>query len=218
MSSYPQRVRDSILPLSIGDTLPKAFEEWYFTGDVEDHEAPEEVCNLCGQEGLRYHFEIKNKYTHKALWVGSHCILQFDVAIYEDGRRLSSEDAKKTLDKLTEKMRLDSCIRALEKLSRSEANPILSNALEYYRRNKKLTPKFAFVVFWKLRDHGIDHSPSFFKIDLKKHRYQDDLRDMSTQRVHMFWKALSPSQRQMAIELGHSPPPAEGPVRHPLEL
>lgn len=206
MSTYPQRVRDSLLPLSIGDSLPKAFEEWFFTGDVEDHEFPTEICQLCGQDDLRYHFEIKNQYTHKTLWVGSHCILQFDVPVYEDGRRLSSDEAKKTLAKLTEKMRLDSCIRALEKLARTEKNPILESALEYYRRNKKLTPKFAFVVFWKLRDHSIDHSPSFFKIDLKKGRYQSDLEEMQTKRVHFFWKALSASQKKMAIDMGHSPP------------
>jgi len=206
MSTYPQRVRDSLLPLSIGDSLPKAFEEWFFTGDVEDHELPTETCQLCGQGDLRYHFEIKNQYTHKTLWVGSHCILQFDVAVFEDGHRLSAEEAKRTLAKLTEKMRLDSCIRALEKLTRTETNPILSNALEYYRRNKKLTPKFAFVVFWKLKDHKIDHSPSFFKIDLKKDRYQSDLEEMPTSRVHFFWNALSSSQRRMAIEMGHKPP------------
>jgi hypothetical protein len=206
MDSYPLRVRESLLPLSIGDTLPKAFEEWFFTGDVEDHEYPTETCQLCGQDDLRYHFEIKNQYTKKTLWVGSHCILQFDVPVYEGDRRLSADETKKALAKLTEKMRLDSCIRALEKLTKSEKNPILSNALEYYRRNKKLSPKFAFVVFWKLRDHKIDHSPSFFKINLKKHRYQNDLEQMPTTRVHFFWKALTVSQRQMAIDMGHTPP------------
>lgn len=204
--SYPQRVSENILHLSIGDTLPKAFEEWYFTGNVEDHEAPDETCELCGQEGLRYHFQIENKYNQNTLWVGSHCILQFDLAVYEGERRLTPDEAKKTLDKLTEMMRLESCIRALERLAKAETNPILSNALEYYRKNKKLTPKFAFVVFWKLRDHRIDHSPSFFKIDLKKHRYQEDLENMPTARVHMFWKALSANQRTMAIEMGHQAP------------
>lgn len=30
MQTYSQRVRESILPLSVGDTLPKAFDEWHF--------------------------------------------------------------------------------------------------------------------------------------------------------------------------------------------
>jgi hypothetical protein len=206
MQTYSQRVREAILPLSIGDTLPKAFEEWYFTGRTEDHGEPSEQCELCGQEGLRYHFEIENKFTNQVLQVGSHCILQFDVAVYEGARRLSITEAKKRLDKLTQQMRLESCIRALEKLARAEESSILDNALSYYRANKKLTPKQAFVVFWRLRRNGIDHAPSFFNITLRKKRYVVDLREMETSRVHFFWKALTPSQRKQAIDLGHLPP------------
>ena len=46
-------------------------------------------------------------------------------------------------------MQLESCIRTLEQLAAKESNPILSGALDYYRKNKKLTPKYAAVVFWK---------------------------------------------------------------------
>lgn len=206
MRSYPQRVRDSILPLSVGDTLPKAFEEWYFTGNTEDHEEPCETCELCGQDGLRYHFEISNRFTGYVLQVGSHCILQFDVAVYEGGRRLTPGEAKKQLDKLTQQMRLNSCIKALEKLARAEQSSILENALAYYRKNKKLTPKQAFVVFWRLLRNRIDHSPSFFNITLRKKQHVLDLQEMANDKVHFFWRALTPAQRKQAIRLGHLPP------------
>ena len=208
MARYTQRVCDSILPLSVGDTLPKAFEEWYFTEDVVDHEQPVETCQLCGQEELRYHFEIENQCTHKTLWVGSHCILKFDVAVFDEGRRLSAAEATKKLGKRTDKMRLDSCIKALQRLASAENNPRLQSALEYYQKNKKLTPKLAFVVFWRLKENRIDHKPSFFNITLKRQQYIDDLREMPTDRVRFFWTALSSSQRRLAEELGHLPPPA----------
>ena len=83
MGGYTQRVRDSILPLSVAGTLPDAFAEWSFTESTIDHEAPVETCQLCGQQELRYHFEIANAYTDGSLWVGSHCILQFDVAVLD---------------------------------------------------------------------------------------------------------------------------------------
>ena len=206
MQTYTQRVRESILPLSVGDTLPKAFEEWQFAGTTKDHEEPCETCELCGHEGLRYHFEIWNRYTGHVLQVGSHCILQFDLAVFENGRRLSPTEAKKKLNKLTEQMRLNSCIRALERLSRAERSDILANALAYYRKNKKLTPKQAFVVFWRMRQNRIDHSPSFFNVSLKRKKYRMDLEEMETSKVHFFWRALTPSQRRQAIELGHTPP------------
>jgi hypothetical protein len=208
MSTYPQRVRDNILPLSVGSTLPEAFEEWSFTERTEDHEQPIETCQLCEQEALRYHFEIRNSLTNKILWVGSQCILKFGLSVFESGRRLSESDAKKKLERLMQQMRLESCMRALEKLAIAEKNEILSNALLYYRKNKYLSPKFAFVVLWRLRSNKIDHSPSFFKINLKRDKYQNDLRSMSLSHVHTIWPALSSSQRDMAIRMGHSAPNA----------
>ncbi len=208
MSTYPQRVRDNILPLSVGSTLPEAFEEWSFTERTEDHEQPIETCQLCEQEALRYHFEIRNSLTNKILWVGSQCILKFGLSVFESGRRLSESDTKKKLERLMQQMRLESCMRALEKLAIAEKNKILSNALLYYRKNKYLSPKFAFVVLWRLRSNKIDHSPSFFKINLKRDKYQNELRGMSLGHVHTIWPALSSSQRDMAIRMGHSAPNA----------
>jgi hypothetical protein len=206
MSGYTQRVRDSILPRSVAANLPAAFDEWAFTENTVDHESPIETCELCGQQDLRYQFEIANRHTEEALWVGSHCILQFDVAVVQEGRRLSPAEAKRHLAKLTQQMQLSSCVRALEQLAKAESNPILSGALDYYRCNKKLTPKYAAVVFWKLRAHRIDHHPSFFQVELRRARHIEDLRQMPTRRVHCFWGALTTAQRRKAMELGHNPP------------
>lgn len=52
MSTYPQRVADNILPLSLAGTLPEAFKEWYFIENIEGHEIAEEDCKLCDQEQL----------------------------------------------------------------------------------------------------------------------------------------------------------------------
>jgi hypothetical protein len=208
MSTYPQRVSDNILPLSVGSTLPEAFEEWSFTEHTIDHEEPIETCQLCEQESLRYHFEIQNSLTKKILMVGSQCILKFGVSVFESGRRLSASDTKKKLDRLMQQMRLESCIRALESLAKTEKSEILSSALAYYRKNKFLSPKFAFVVLWRLQKNKIDHSPSFFKVNLKRGKYQEDLRQMQLSRVQTIWPALSSSQREMAVRFGHSAPSA----------
>lgn len=206
LRSYPQRVRRNILPLSVAESLPEAFEEWTFTDEIEDHEEPIETCQLCEQEQLRYHFKIRNALTAKVLWVGSQCILRFGLSVFEDGLKLSEKQAKKKLERLTQQMRLESCIKTLERLAEAEENDILNSALAYYDENKYLTPKQAFVVLWRLRENNIDHSPSFFKISLKRERYRDDLRDMKTSRVHVIWPALSSTQRRLAEELGHTAP------------
>lgn len=206
MSNYPQRVRENILPLSIGTTLPEAFEERSFTERTIDHEHATETCQLCEQESIRYHFEIRSSLTQHALLVGSQCILKFRISIFENGRRLSEKDSRKKLDRLTQKMRLDACIRSLEKVASAEANPILSNALQYYRKNEYLSPKYAFVVLWQLKTNNIDHNPSFFKINLRLEKYKNDLRTMRLSHIHAIWPALSSSQREMAIRFGHKAP------------
>lgn len=207
MATYPQRVRDNILPLSVGATLPEAFEEWSFTERTVDHEEPVANCELCNQEELRYHFEIKNALTHRCLWVGSQCILKFNLSVFERGQRLSPAEAKKKLDRLTKQMQLDSCVNALQRLVASEESPILANALAYFRTNKNLSPKYGFVVLWKLRQHRIEHHPSFFNINLKRDKYKADLRQMELSRVHVLWPALTTSQRNMALRFGHTAPP-----------
>jgi hypothetical protein len=187
-------------------TLPEAFKEWYFTENVEDHEIANEDCELCDQEQLRYHFEIKNRHTDHNLWVGSSCILKFQVQVFESGKLLDAKSSAKKLEEIKRKMRLESCINTLKKLAASERNEILSSALDFYLKDDYLTPKFAFVVFWRLASHKIDHSPSFFKISLKKDKYKSDLADMPKDRVHLIWPALSSSQRKLAISYGHAPP------------
>src|SRR5699024_92669 len=84
---------------------PEACEEWSFTERTVDHEQPTETCELCDQEELRYHFEIQNALTHKCLWVGSQCILKFNLSVFEEGRKLSAADSKKKLDRLMQQMR-----------------------------------------------------------------------------------------------------------------
>jgi len=206
MSTYPQRVADNILPLSVAESLHDAFKEWCFTERTKDHEQAIEDCELCNQEQLRYHFEIENRHTKHRLWVGSSCILKFKVAVFEGGILLDEKRTEKKLNALMNKMRLDSCVNALRNLSLSESNDILKNALDYYLKKKYLTPKFAFVVFWRLKTNNIDHHPSFFKISLKRDSFKRDLAQMPLSRVHMIWPALTSSQRQIAIRSGHKAP------------
>lgn len=129
------------------------------------------------------------------------------VAVFDEGRELEPDEARKALAERMRQMRLESCLRALERLAAVEANNILSNALAYYQLHKSLTPKFANVVFWRLHANAIDHDPALFKVRLDKASYVSDLGAMPLRNVHRIWKALTSAQRKKAIELGHSAPP-----------
>lgn len=207
MEHYLQRVKETLLPLSVSKEIKEAIEEWQFTGETVDYEEAIEICLLCYKENLRYHYRIANNLTNNQLWVGSKCITKFGIPVYdENGKRLSIKEAESLFNTLQNKMRLDSCIKTLEDLAKKENNDILTNALTYYKKNGVLTPKQARVVFWRLKTNNIDHHPSFFKVCLNKHKYQQDLKEIPTPHVHNFWEALSPSQKKMAQDLGHKSP------------
>ncbi len=204
--SYLAKVAANILPLSDADEVSQALKEWYFTDGIHDHEVATETCELCDHEDIRYHFQIKNKHTDNILWVGSSCILRFGIAVYEDKILLDDLQAKKKLNQLTRQMQYDSCIRALDKLAKTEKNDILSNALKYYKTHDYLSPKYAAVIFWRLNVNKIDYHPSFFKVGLRRDKHKSDLRKMETRKVHAIWGALTAAQRKFALKCGHRPP------------
>jgi hypothetical protein len=206
-SFYTQRVKANILPRSVAQTLREAFDEWEFTNQVKDYGEPHEICQLCEQERIRYHFEIRNRLTNNCLLIGSQCILKFDVPVYDErGVRVPAALVRQRLNQIKQKMRLDACLAALSNVARLEQNEILDSALAYYAANKNLSPKFAYVVFWRLQVHRIDHSPSFFKIATRRDRHRRDLWEMHPDRVRLLWPALSANQRELVLRAGYLPP------------
>ena len=74
----------NLLPLSENKKdFNVALKEWFFTGEIIDHEDAIEVCQLCEKDELRYHFEIENGLRNK-LWVGSKCIEKFDISVFDE--------------------------------------------------------------------------------------------------------------------------------------
>lgn len=132
--------------------------------------------------------------------------MRFGLSVFEDGQLLSPEDSQRKINRLIDQMRQDACIRALEQLAESEGNQILANALVYFKKNKYLSPKQAFVVLWRLNRNRIDHNPSFFKVDLKHKRFKEQLEKMELSRVHVIWPASTTSQRALALRCGHVAP------------
>ena len=206
MSQFVEQAQRRILPLSEAKTLKEAFAEWGFTGITEDHEEPIETCRLCGKDGLRYHFQIRNECNGNTLMVGSHCILRFELAVYsEQGVRLSLADAKKHLNSRMKRMHYDACIRALEELSSSENSEILSGALDYYREHRCLTPAQAAVVVWRLKANGVEHKIDFFKLRWRQ-KDRDAIYKMEEWRVHRIWPMFNAKQKEAVVAMGKSPP------------
>lgn len=127
MSGWAERAATAILPHSRAKTLVAALSEWAYTGRFFDSEATDGTCELCGQEDLRYHFEIENRETDASLLVGSECIKRFDIGgIDGQGRRIDSADTGRLVDKhrrgLVEDARKRRVMTALLKLEQKAAD------------------------------------------------------------------------------------------------
>ena len=97
--SYPHRMAAALLPLSREQhDLRLALLEWVYRGKRIDLGEPEEVCELCGQQGLRFIFEIVNVFTGNAMWVGSVCIIKFTIHAFLDGKLLSKAETQKAVE------------------------------------------------------------------------------------------------------------------------
>ena len=59
---------------------PEAFfEAWKHTGQICVHDDQQAVCELCGYPRLRFQFLVAQRETGEAMWVGSECVLNFDL-------------------------------------------------------------------------------------------------------------------------------------------
>lgn len=79
-------------------TLKNLIEQWFYTGICVDYQKAKQACELCEHQGLRWHFEIQNRYNDNTLNIGSRCITKFSddygLAVEDNGERFTGSDAK----------------------------------------------------------------------------------------------------------------------------
>jgi hypothetical protein len=199
---YAKHVRETILPLSVSNSLPAAFGEWHYTGYKIDHEDADYTCQMCGQEGLRYHFEIRNDSTDAELMVGSHCILSFDVEVRHQGRVLTREEAKRHLDELIAQMQFSTALKALNNLYGVNPHDVTKTAIRYFRTNKALSPKLASAVFWQFQSNDIRYNPTHFAIQLRRSQHKVDYDQLTPAGRARVLAALTSAQKKALVKRG----------------
>ncbi len=125
-------------------------------------------------------------------------------AIMTNDTNISIEGASVSVE--LKRKEVEVCLNQLEIFAVKEEDTLLENAVNFYRKNFCLSPKYAYVVFSRLEQQGISYNPSYFKVSLEKGVFKNDLRQMPTDKVHIFWPALDSGQKQAAIRAGHKMP------------
>lgn len=200
MGSWAERASASLLPLSSARTLATALKEWMYTGHFFDLEATDGICELCGQQELRYHFEIENEETDASMLIGSECIKRFDIAgIDEQGRRLDAEATGKLVDRhrrgLVEDARKQRVMTALLKLGRAVPDFNAYNFIAFVDDKGAFTPSQVAMIFWRMGSAGVEYRPTDWKVRLRRDSDLHQLRTMKPAAFKRVMSALTGAQR-----------------------
>lgn len=200
MANWTERASASLLPLSAAQSLAAALREWTYTGRFFDLEATDGVCELCGQQELRYHFEIENERTNASMLVGSECIKRFEiVGIDERGRRLDAAGTGKLVDRhrrgLVEDARKQRVMTALLKLGRKVPDFDAQNFIDFVDDKGAFTPNQVAMIFWRMGTAGIEYRPTDWKVRMRRDSDLGQLRTMKPAAFKRVMAALTAAQR-----------------------
>lgn len=206
MSSWAERAAAAILPLSVADQLTPALREWIYTGRFFDLESTDGVCELCGQQDLRYHFEIDNPTTDASLLVGSECIKRFEiVGVDEQGQRIGAADTGKLVDRhrrgLVEDARKRRVMTALIRLGQKDRGFNAADFLDFVDEKGAFTPKQVALIFWLLQKSGVEYRPTDWKVRMRRDSDLYQLRTMKTAAFKRVCAAMSAAQRRKIEEI-----------------
>lgn len=206
MSSWAERASASLLPLSHAKTLAAALKEWTYHGRFFDLEAADGTCELCGQQDLRYHFEIDNERTSASMLVGSECIKRFEIGgIDEQGQRLDAQGTGRMVDRhrrgLVEDARKQRVMTALLKLERKAPDFDAQNFIDFVDDKGAFTPNQVAMIFWRLGSAGVEYRPADWKVRLRRDSDIGQLRTMKPAAFKRVMAALTPAQRSRIKEI-----------------
>ncbi|XMB67742.1 hypothetical protein RI065_04305 [Mycoplasmatota bacterium zrk1] len=175
-------------------------KEWRYTGQVDDLGSDRTTCEWCGQNGLRYKFEIENKVDKELIYVGSECINKFDITVEDErGRVLAKRQSEKRLmkdkNRLIKKTRHERVINAMLKLANEDASVNFHDFISYYKDRNAFTPNQLSLLLWKLKKNNIEIDKKDFQLILRRNREKDQLISMPNWKVEQLWDCMSSTQK-----------------------
>lgn len=183
----------------------KAQKEWFFTGEIIDHEQPVETCELCEHEALRYHYLIANDLGNN-LWVGSKCIDKFDITVRDEVGNEITENKEAYLIKQARKKHIKGVfeklllIKPIGKMKGKNGEEFYKIKLDEWCKEQYLSgrqnARILNYLFVRFDEEGIFYEKSFFSIDLRSQENKDKLLKLSQTQFERIKPALSSSQRK----------------------
>lgn len=183
--NWTEKFSTSLLAASQEDRdTSQALREWKFTGSLTDHGKPIAQCGLCGNSGLRYHFLIANQLTGEALWVGSQCILHFDLSASQIGIKPSAliNKIKKEQKNQIDAARFTKLLIPVQQLyfqvGKSDQRKI-HWAVGKFQRRGGFSPKDLAWLFQAMMLIGIDFNAKDYPLTLKAKQDRQELSQLT---------------------------------------
>ncbi|RYE24768.1 MAG: hypothetical protein EOP51_06295 [Sphingobacteriales bacterium] len=190
----------NIFPLSAEkNDFKLAIAEWFFTGNIVDHEHAQEYCQLCEKDQLRYHYEITNKLDN-VLLVGSTCIDKFDIKVYDEFGNEISEKKSAYLSKLVKRKNVR---KALSKLSYTTPKGSIRGhskmSLDKYCYDMSvykeiMNARMVNYIFMRCIEENINFDAKSFSINIRANDDKDQLLSLSDFQFERIKPALSTAQ------------------------
>ena len=85
--------------------ISTSLDLWVFTEAARDRGTARGCCGLCGRCNLRFQFQVRHRISGDEMWVGSRCILKFDLSVMQGQTRLTPPEARRKLARITRALR-----------------------------------------------------------------------------------------------------------------
>jgi hypothetical protein len=220
MLNWKERSEANLLPLSKERSLLyRALSEWLYSGEMYDLGEPCESCELCKYPDLRYQFKIVNRQNGNELLVGSECIKKFRIAAVDElGNVLNRDASRKKVNRdrqfLVTEARNKRQIDALLRLGAAEQDLNINSFIDYVQNREAFTPNQLWLIFQKLRQHGIEHHARDFKIIIMRAREKKQMLETPEWKRQWLLPALSPAQKKWLVDHSGSSASNRGRPRH----
>ena len=209
--SWLSLAKDNLFELSEEkNDFIKATKEFVYIG-LEDNEDASYDCELCNHKNIRYEYSIKNILNGNEMIVGSECINKFINSVEEEGSQL--------LDDLGAVVDNERLLKDKKEYFKRIAVDLIENhmwessfkqsILRLVERGEGLSPKQSKSLNGVYYHHikGDDKKESAFKnaikINLRKHKNQAQLKQLTDRELQFVCMFLSSQQKKKVIAGGY---------------
>ena len=209
--SWLSLAKDNLFELSEEkNDFIKATKEFVYIG-LEDNEDASYDCELCNHKNIRYEYSIKNILNGNEMIVGSECINKFINSVEEEGSQLLDDLGAVVDNERLLKDKKEYFKRITVDLIENHMweSSFKQSILRLVERGEGLSPKQAKSLNGVYYHHikGDDKKESAFKnaikINLRKHKNQAQLKQLTDRELQFVCMFLSSQQKKKVIAGGN---------------